>query len=71
MSLLMDRALTREDEYLEQMMWPDGYRPGPRKDENQMRAFLYITATWSITLLIVYLLLGPGHGLPSYAVFVS
>jgi hypothetical protein len=36
-----------------------------------MRAFLYITATWSITLLIVYLLLGPGYGLPSYAVFVS
>jgi len=40
-------------------------------EENQMRTFLYITAVFSITTLIIYLLLGPGNGLPSYAVFVS
>ena len=53
------------------MMCADGYRPISRKEENQMRTFLYITAVCSITMLIVYLLLGLGTGLPSYAVFVS
>jgi hypothetical protein len=73
--LLMDGLLGREPylerRVLEQMACADGCPARSRTEENQMRTFLYISAVFSITMLIVYLLLGPGNGLPSYAVFVS
>jgi hypothetical protein len=36
-----------------------------------MRLLLYIGAGWAVAAILIYLLLGPGQGLPSYAGFLS
>jgi hypothetical protein len=36
-----------------------------------MRTLLLIAGGWSVVILIIYMLLGPGQGLPSWAIFVS